>query len=58
MNKFFYSIADFFGYIFDFMPSIGNKINYFYIVVILTFLVVWTLKMIKHKKDGQEHSSS
>jgi tellurite resistance protein TehA-like permease len=53
MDKLFYGIGDFFGYIFDFMPSIGNKINYFYIVVILTFLVVWTLKMIKHKKDGQ-----
>ena len=42
----------------NFMPTIGNKINYFYVLVIFTFLVVWTLKMIKHKKDGQEHSSS
>ena len=58
MNKFFYGIANFFGYIFDFMPTIGNKINYFYVLVIFTFLVVWALKMIKHKKDGQEHSSS
>jgi len=57
MNKYFYGIGDFFGYIFDFMPAIGNKINYFYIVVIFTFLVVWTLKMIKHKKDGKQHSS-
>jgi len=58
MNKIWYGIGDFFEYIFGFMPAIGNKINYFYVVVILTFLVVWTLKMIKHKKDGKEHSSS
>ena len=53
MNKIWYGIGDFFEYIFGFMPAIGNKINYFYVVVILTFLVVWTLKMIKHKKDGK-----
>ena len=58
MNKIWYGIGDFFEYIFNFMPAIGNKINYFYVVVILTFLVVWTLKMIKHKKDGEEHRSS
>ena len=57
MNKIWYGIGDFFEYIFGFMPAIGNKINYFYVVVILTFLVVWTLKMIKHKKDGKEHNS-
>ena len=58
MNKIWYGIGDFFEDIFSFMPAIGNKINYFYVVVILTFLVVWTLKMIKHKKDGKEHNSS
>ena len=58
MNKIWYGIGDFFEYIFSFMPAIGNKINYFYVVVILTFLVVWALKMIKHKKDGKEHNSS
>ena len=58
MNKIWYGIGDFFEYIFNFMPAIGNKINYFYVVVILTFLVVWTLKMIKHKKEGKEQSSS
>ena len=57
MNKIWYGIGDFFEYIFNFMPAIGNKINYFYVVVILIFLVVWTLKMIKHKKDGKEHNS-
>ena len=57
MNKIWHSIGDFFEYIFGFMPAIGNKINYFYVVVILIFLVVWTLKMIKHKKEGKEHNS-
>ena len=58
MSKIWYAIGDFFEYIFDFMPAIGNKINYFFVAVIFIFLVVWTSKMIKHKKDGEEHASS
>ena len=53
MGKIWYAIGDSFEYIFDFMPAIGNKINYFFVAVIFTFLVVWTSKMIKHKKDGK-----
>ena len=51
MNKIWYGIGDFFEYIFDFMPVIGNKINYFYVFVIITFLIVWTSKMIQHNKE-------
>lgn len=58
MNNIWHAIGDFFEYIFEFMPLLGNSINYFYIVVIFTFLVVWTSKMIKHKKNNQEHASS
>ncbi|MBC8266624.1 MAG: hypothetical protein H8E84_06620 [Flavobacteriales bacterium] len=58
MNKIWYGIGDFFESIFEFMNGIGDEINYFYMLVIFSFLVVWTSKMIKHKKDGQEHSSS
>ena len=58
MTNIWYAIGDFFTYIFDFMHLIGNKLNYFYILVIFTFLVVWISKMIKHRKDGEEHASS
>lgn len=57
MNKIWYGIGDFFESIFEFMPAIGNKVNYFYIFVIALFLVIWTSKMIKHKKNNQEHAS-
>ena len=58
MNEIFYAIADFFGSIFEIIEFLGNTPNYFYIGVIFTFLVVWTSKMIKHKKDGEEHAAS
>ena len=58
MKEVFYAIGDFFGSIFKIIESIGNTLNYFYIGVIFIFLVVWTSKMIKHKKDGEEHASS
>ena len=58
MKEVFYAIGDFFGSIFEIIESIGNTLNYFYIGVIFIFLVVWTSKMIKHKKDGEEHASS
>ena len=58
MNKIWYGIGDFFESIFEFLPAIGNKINYFYILVIVAFLVVWPSKMVKHKKAGEEHISS
>ena len=58
MNKIFYAIGDFFGLIFNGVESVGNTINYLYIVIIFAFLVIWTTKMIKHRKDGEEHASS
>ncbi|MDC0204364.1 hypothetical protein OAJ65_01050 [Flavobacteriales bacterium] len=58
MKEVFYAIGDFFGSIFKIIESIGNTLNYFYIGVIFIFLVVWTSKMIKHKKEGEEHASS
>ena len=58
MKEVFYAIGDFFGSIFEIIESMGNTLNYFYIGVIFFFLVVWTAKMIKHKKDGNEHASS
>ena len=58
MKEVFYAIGDFFGSIFEIIEAMGNTLNYFYIGVIFIFLVVWTSKMIKHKKDGKEHASS
>jgi tellurite resistance protein TehA-like permease len=58
MKEVFYAIGDFFGSIFEIIESMGNTLNYFYIGVIFVFLVVWAAKMIKHKKDGEEHASS
>ena len=58
MSNIFYAISDFFGVIFNVVETLGNSINYVYIGVIFIFLVVWTSKMIKHRKDGEEHASS
>ena len=58
MKEVFYAIGDFFGSIFEIIEVMGNTLNYFYIGVIFIFLVVWTAKMINHKKDGEEHASS
>ena len=58
MNDIFYAIGDFFGLVFNGVEAVGNRINYLYIGVIFVFLVVWTVKMLKHRKDGEEHASS
>ena len=58
MKEVFYAIGEFFESIFEIIESIGNTLNYFYISVIFIFLVVWTFKMIKHRKEGEEHASS
>ena len=57
MNNFLYATGDLFESIFDVMPLFGDYINYFFMVVIFTFLVVWTNKMFGHKKRGEEHAS-
>ena len=58
MKDIFYAIGDFFGLVFNGVEAVGNSINYLYIGVIFAFLVVWTVKMLKHRKDGEEHASS
>jgi tellurite resistance protein TehA-like permease len=57
MEEIFYTIGDFFQSIFEIMPLFGDYINYFYMVIIFTFLVLWTRKMIVHRKRGEEHAS-
>ena len=58
MSDIFYAIGDFFHLVFSAVDTVGNSINYLYVVIIFVFLVVWTLKMLKHRKDGEEHASS
>ena len=58
MSKIFYAIGDFFGLIFNGVEALGNSVNYVYIGVIFTFLVVWTVKMLKHRRDGEENAPS
>ena len=57
MKDFWNAIGDFFTATFEFMPSIGNTINYIYILVIFIFLVTWILMMFNHKKNGEEHKA-
>ncbi len=58
MDNIWYAIADFFQFIFKYIEMLGNSVNYLYIVIIFVFLVVWTLQMLKHKKNNEEHASS
>ena len=58
MKDVFYAIGDFFQVIFNVVEALENAPNYFYIGVIFIFLVVWTAKMLKHRKDNEEHVSS
>tara|TARA_B100001059_G_C17262362_1_gene299564 strand:- start:176 stop:352 length:177 start_codon:yes stop_codon:yes gene_type:complete len=56
MNKIWYAIGDFFESLFVMVDGIGNTINYFYVGVIFIFLVVWVTKMLKHRKNDEEHA--
>tara|TARA_B100001758_G_C18295188_1_gene549233 strand:+ start:136 stop:312 length:177 start_codon:yes stop_codon:yes gene_type:complete len=56
MKDVFYAIGDFFDLIFIGVDAVQNKLNYFYMGVIFIFLVVWTIKMIKHRKNNEEHA--
>ena len=58
MSKIFYAIADFFQLIFTGVEALGNTVNYIYVLIIFLFLVIWTVKMIKHRRDGEEHAAS
>ena len=56
MNMIWYTIGDSFDHLFAIADWIGNKINYIYIGVIFAFLVLWVVKMLKHRKDNEEHA--
>ena len=56
MKEIFCAIADLFGVVFAGVETLGNTLNYIYMAVIFIFLVLWTLKMIKHRKDNEEHA--
>ena len=38
MDKIWYTIADFFQFIFKYIEMLGNSVNYLYIVIIFVFL--------------------
>lgn len=57
MNKIWHAVSNFFEGIFEIVEDLGNSVNYFYIGVIFIFLVVWVAKMIKHRKNNEEHVS-
>ena len=57
MNKVWNGLADFFELTFNVIDGLGNTMNYIYIAVIFLFLVIWVLKMIKHRNDNEEHAS-
>tara|TARA_B100001113_G_C20946535_1_gene551184 strand:- start:517 stop:699 length:183 start_codon:yes stop_codon:yes gene_type:complete len=54
----FYAIGDSFELLFEIMPLFADYINYFYMFIIFSFLVIWTVIMIGHRKRGEEHASS
>ena len=58
MKELFYLIADVFGLIFNGVELLGNSLNYLYIGVIFSFLVIWTIIMLKHRKNNEEHAAS
>ena len=52
----FYSIGNSFQPIFDIMPIIADYVNYLFMFIIFMFLVLWTVKMFGHRKNGEEHA--
>ncbi len=58
MKEVFYGIAEIFELIFNVVEALENIPNYFYILIIFAFLVVWTIKMLQHRKNNEEHASS
>lgn len=57
MKEIFYAIADIFELIFNGVEALGNTLNYLYMGVIFIFLVVWTIKMLNHRKNNEEHAN-
>ena len=56
MKNIFYSIADFFGILFEGIEVLGNTLNYIYILIIFFLLIGWTFKMIQHRNNNEEHA--
>ena len=56
MKEIVYTIAEFFGMLFEGIEILGNTLNYIYILVIFFLLVGWTYKMIQHRKNNEEHA--
>ena len=56
MTDIFYFIADIFQFSFNIIPIVGDYINWLYIFIITAFLAVWVVKMIGHRKNGEEHA--
>ena len=57
MKEVFYAIADLFELIFSGVEALGNTLNYLYMGVIFVFLVIWTIKMLNHRKNNEEHAN-
>tara|TARA_B000000475_G_C15664416_1_gene311266 strand:- start:219 stop:395 length:177 start_codon:yes stop_codon:yes gene_type:complete len=57
MKEVFYAIADLFELIFNGVEALGNTLNYLYMGVIFVFLVIWTIKMLNHRKNNEEHAN-
>ena len=56
MSEIWHAIGSFFESTFKIIDVLENKVNYIYIVIIFAFLVIWTIKMIKHRKNNEEHA--
>ncbi len=56
MSEIWHTIGSFFESTFKIIDVLENKVNYVYIVIIFAFLVIWTVKMLKHRKDNEEHA--
>jgi hypothetical protein len=54
MNSLFYAIADFFEFLFQFMPTVGNATNLLFIGLITFFTIYWIREM-KNNPDKARH---
>ena len=56
MKDIFFAIADLFGMLFEGIETLGNTLNYIYIIVIFFLLIGWAFKMMQHRKNNEEHA--
>jgi hypothetical protein len=54
MKALFYAIADFFQFLFQFMPTVGNAMNLLFIGLITFFTFYWIREM-KNNPDKARH---